>query len=310
MSETMDPVQQQEMEFFAMMLPSSKQQAPAAPEEGPAPKYNRPNEKGGQGGGGKGRDNQERKQDKQSDQQWDSWTWGSTQGGGQNGKRITALEQQVSLLTRLALRHEDAVNLTRCEVSFVVHAKLGIDAGVVPQLYQVQSAWRDLKKNSPEKLDKTMRSTLVLCLFREILNRAEKLPDDPAALQEFTSNSWISRDAQFWPFLQYNSSSKLLVPETSKPGLHRDDLFKHLKAIIELCVHDHALGRFHPIRPMGDQMSGDNLVFTPSNGFYHGRSQSTLWPFRCNLPLQRDASLRLFSQEGPRTEVQPCCAGV
>ena len=103
MSETMDPVQQQEMEFFAMMLPGNKHQAPPEAEEGAAQKYNRPNEKGGQGGGGKGRDNQERQQDKQTDRQWDSWGWGQKEGGGQNGKRITALEQQVGLLTRLTL---------------------------------------------------------------------------------------------------------------------------------------------------------------------------------------------------------------
>ena len=149
-----------------MMLPANKRQAPAEAEDGAAQQYNRPNEKGGQGrGGGKGRDNQERKHDKPADQQWDNWSWGQKEGGGQNGKRITALEQQVSLLTRLTLRREDAVNLPRCEVSFVIHAKLGIDAGVVPQLFRVQSTWRELKKNSPEKLDKSMRSTLVLCLF-------------------------------------------------------------------------------------------------------------------------------------------------
>ena len=192
--------------------------------------------------------------------------WGRGGGGNQNGKRITALEQQVSLLTRLSLHHEDAVNLGRCEVSFVLHAKLGIDAGVVPQLCLVQSTWRDLKKNSPEKLDKSMRSTLVLCLFREILNRVEKLPQDPAALKEFTDNNWLSLDGHFWPFLSYQADTKLLVPEKDKPGLHTDNLVKHLKGVIELCVVDHALARFHPIRPMGDKMSGDNLVFLLQTG--------------------------------------------
>ena len=266
MSEATDPVQQQELEFFAMMLPGTKHHAPPDADTGAAQKYNRPNEKGGLGGGGKGRDSQERQQDKQVDKQWENWSWGQKEGGGQNGKRITALEQQVGLLTRLALRHEDAVNLARCEVSFVIHAKLGIEAGVVPQLSLVQTTWRELKKNSPEKLDKSMRSTLVLCLFREVLNRVEKLPQDPVALKEFTSNSWISQDAQFWPFLQYNSESRLLVPEKDKPGLHTDNLVRHLKAIMELCVHDHALARFHPIRPMGEKMAGDNLVFLLQTG--------------------------------------------
>ena len=285
MSVTMDPVQQQEMEFFAMMLPSNKHQAPAETEEGASQKYNRPNEKGGQGGGGK-------VEITRSASMTSRLTGSGMAGAGDRrkvaarmaSKRITALEQQVGLLTRLTLRHEDAVNLTRCEVSFVIHAKLGIDAGVVPQLYLVQSTWRDLKKNSPEKLDKSMRSALVLCLFREILNRAEKLPQDPVALKAFISNSWISQDAQFWPFLQYNAESKLLVPETAKPDLHTDALVKHLKAIIELCVHDHALARFHPIRPApwGRRWLGTTLSFFSKPALprtEQERSVVTLLPF-------------------------------
>ena len=200
MSETMDPVQKQEMEFFAMMIPEAKPDAPPADTDGSAQKYSRPNENGGQGrGGGKGRDQRDQKRDRAGDSKWDTWSWGQNEGGGNNSKRITALEQQVNLLTNLTLRHEDAVNLTRCEVSYVIHAKLGIEAGIVPQLFRVQTTWRELKKTSPEKLDKSMRTTLVLCLFREILNRVEKLPQDSAALQEFTSNKWISRMDIFGP---------------------------------------------------------------------------------------------------------------
>ena len=187
MSENLDAAQKQDLEFFAMMMPGAKHQAPASTEkEGAAQKYNRPNEKGGEGrGGGKGRDHKDSRHDKGSgDQKWDSWGCGHKDGGGNDGKRLAALEQQVNLLTRLTLRHEDAVNLTRSEVSFVVHAKLGIEAGVVPQLFKVQTTWRELKQNSTEKLDKSMRATLVLCLFREVLNRVEKLPQDPAALHK------------------------------------------------------------------------------------------------------------------------------
>ena len=269
MSENVDPVQQQELEFFAMMLPGTKHQAPAPSDaEGTAPKHNKPNEKGGQGRGGvKGRDYKDSRQDRGSgDQRWDTWDWNKKDGHGGDGKRLAALEQQVNLLTRLTLRHEDAVNLTRSEVSFVVHAKLGIDAGVVPQLFRVQTVWRELKKNSPEKLDKSMRSTLVLCLFREVLNRVEKLPQDPAAFKEFTDNTWLSADGRFWPFLSYHSESKLLLPDKDNPGLHTDTLTRHLKAVIKYCVEDHALGRFHPIRPMGEAMTKNNLVFLLQTG--------------------------------------------
>ena len=100
------------------------------------------------------------------------------------------------------------MNLDRSGVSFVIHARLGIQAGIVPSLYKVQALWRETRDYTRERLDKPMRATLVLCLFKEVLSRVEHLPNDYAALKEFCNNGWLSQDGGFWPFLVWDAESK------------------------------------------------------------------------------------------------------
>ena len=119
----------------------------------------------------------------------------------------------------MALRHEDGLNMLRAEVSYVIHAKIGCESSIVGALRRVRAGWRELKKNQPEKLDKPMRCTLILCLFREVLSRVEHLSSDEKALAEFKAHGWISEDLNFWPVLAWDPDSKKLVPVQSSPGL-------------------------------------------------------------------------------------------
>ena len=268
MAEQLDPAQQQEMAFFDSYMPSGKQamaNKDSKDDENPL-KYPRSNEKGQGGGRGKGNDRKPApsskdhpKQDGDKDEGWQSW-W-SQNKESKSGGRIAALEQQVALLSKMSLRHEDSLNLLRAEVSFVAHAKIGCESSIVGALHRVQAGWRELKKYQPEKLDKPMRCTLILCLFREILSRVEKLPTDETALAEFKAHGWISEDLNFWPVLAWDAEQKKLLPVKSSPGLPTAVLVDHLKAVIRHCTGDYALSRFHPVRPISDTMTGESVVF-------------------------------------------------
>ena len=268
MAEQLDPVQRQEMAFFDSYMPSGKlalENKDSKDEETPS-KYPTSNDKGQGGGRGKGNDRKPApsskahpKQDGDNDDGWQSW-W-SQNKEPRSGGRIAALEQQVALLSKMSLRHADSLNMLRAEVSFVVHAKIGCESSIVGALHRVQSGWRELKKNHPEKLDKPMRCTLILCLFREILSRVEKLPTDEKALAEFKAHGWISEDLNFWPVLAWDGEQKKLLPVKSSPGLPTAVLVGRLKAVIRHCAGDYALSRFHPVRPISDTMTGESVLF-------------------------------------------------
>ena len=173
MTEHMDPVQQHELAFFDKIMSSGKQAAELTDkkDEGTHLKYPRSNEKGNGGGRGKGNDwkpapssKSHSSHDGHANQDWQSWGWSKDGSDSKSGDRIAALEQQVSLLSRMASRQEGGLNMLCAEVSFVIHAKIGRESSIVGSLYRVQA----MKKNQPEKLDKPMRPTLILCLFKEI----------------------------------------------------------------------------------------------------------------------------------------------
>ena len=269
MTEQIDAVQQQELAFFDQLMPSgAEKQAESTNKEDGAPlKYPKPNEKGaGAGGRGKGQnkrwDNQaEDNKEGGSQRDWQNWRWKEQGDSGNLAKRVAALEQQVSQLARLSLRHEDGLNLVRAEVSYVIHAKIGCDSSIVGSLAKVQATWREMKLKEPQKLDKPMRATLVLCLFKEIICRVQRLPEDEKALKEFRSLGWISEDSNFWPFLVWKAETKQLVPQLDRPGLPTQILVEHLSAVVRHCTEEHALARFHPIRPISDSMAGESVVF-------------------------------------------------
>ena len=146
-------------------------------------------------------------------------------------KKVTALESQ---LARLALRHEDGLNLVRSEVSYVIHAKIGCDGSIVGALAKVQASWREMRLKEPQKLDKPM----IIC-------RVQRLPEDEKALKEFRSLGWISEDANFWPFLVWKAETKQLVPQLDRPGLPTQILVEHLSAVVRRCTEEYALARFH-----------------------------------------------------------------
>ena len=269
MTEHMDPGQKQELAFFDSLMPSGQAGAGKETKEGETPsKYPRSNDKGGSGGRGKGNDRKPTPTSKASSQgdsqtqEWQSWNWHKEGGDARTG-RIAALEQQ-GRLSRMALRHEDGLNMLRSEVSYVVHAKIGCESSIVGALYRVQAAWRETKKDNPEKLERPMRATLILCLFKEILCRVERLGNDEQALSEFKAHGWISEDLNFWPVLTWDADSKKLVPVKSLPSLTTAVLVDHLKAVIRRCTGNHARARFHPVRPISDSTTGVRRIVRSS----------------------------------------------
>ena len=52
-----------------------------------------------------------------------------------------------------------------------------------------------------------------------------------------------------------------LVPQLDRPGLPTQILVEHLSAVVRHYTEEHALARFHPIRPISDSMAGESVVF-------------------------------------------------
>ena len=157
-------------------------------------------------------------------------------------------------------------------------------------------------KQRGERPRRTTQRSWNVCLFKEILCRVERLGKDEQALAEFKAHGWISEDLNFWPVLTWDADSKKLVPVKSLPGLATPVLVDRLKAVIRRCTGDHALARFHPVRPISDSMTGESVVFLLQTGLLSDSAQQLALHLRalctssamqlCGCSLKPDRSQR------------------
>ncbi|CAE7193607.1 unnamed protein product, partial [Symbiodinium necroappetens] len=183
-------------------------------------------------------------------------SWGSNWRGNDHAadgdewslrKEVQDLKYAVSLMQRLILRHEDASILARIESSFVLHFKLNVPASVVPMLFTSAVAWRKIKAEEPQRLDRPMRCALLVCLFAE--------------LKERMSTGAVGGDGQ--------------VVDTSSPPLSQAEILEYVGRLITLIPRKFTTARFHPTRPMTQVMTGQNLVFLLQTG-QHGESSAEM----------------------------------
>ena len=288
-----EAVQEQEMAFWDMWqksqrssmdtegstaagteAPNQEDGASQHPDATPS-KYAKPASKGAGHNSGRGKGKRSTDKDGGSNQTWrdkSSWSWQGS--GGSSGGRIQALENQVQCLTRLALRHEDALGLLRSEFSFVIHAKVSTPTSVVRTLFTMQQEWRMLREKDPSKLTGPLRVALLGCLFRELQCRMEQLLQDEKMRQTWIDMEWLSQDAGFFPYLKYNQETKRHEPEKMRPGLPTPVLREHISEVVKNIPAQGALARYHPLRPLTETMAGESLVFLLQTGIGSDAAQS------------------------------------
>ena len=188
------------------------------------------------------------------DQQWsDGWS----------SSEVKELRTALSGVTRLLLRREDSLNLIKSEVGFVWHFRTNVDAAVVGNIYLAQAGWRQLKETKPEALTLPMRNTLLGCVIKELRQRLGDIREGTDTHQGFIRSNWLKSDAGKWSWscLRWEPGSKALTVDTSKETLSHDQIAATLDSIICHAKTSGTISRFHPLRPVTQDMKGDSVGF-------------------------------------------------
>ena len=176
----------------------------------------------------------------------------------------------LEMMQRLILRHEDSINLLKLESSFVMHMRLNVPSSVASMLYAAANSWRQIKQAEPSKLDRPMRAALLYCLFMELKSRLETVVDKPDDMARMEKLGWLARGPPVvWSYLTWDSVNQKQIVDTSKVPLSQNEVMEHIQNITRLCPRLNVVARFHPTRPMAEEMRGDSLVFLLQTG-QHG----------------------------------------
>ena len=187
--------------------------------------------------------------------------------GGSSDRELRDIYYALQLTQRLILRHEDSINLLKLECSFVMRMRLNVPSSVVSMLYAAANSWRQIKLAETSKLDRPMRAALLYCLFMELKTRIEAVTDKPEDLERMAKLGWVSKGPPItWCFLAWDAASSKQIVDTSKVPLSQAEVLEHVQTVIRLCPRHHAVARFHPTRPMAEEMKGDSLVFLLQTG--------------------------------------------
>ncbi|CAE7330741.1 unnamed protein product, partial [Symbiodinium microadriaticum] len=163
---------------------------------------------------------------------------------------------------RLALRHEDSINLMKLEFSFVAHMRLNIPASVVHMLYVAADGWRKLKAQEPQKLDRPMRTSLFVCFFAELKTRIQALDKRQDDVDKMAELGWLVKGVPVtWQFLKWDGATQRNVIDTTKPPLTNAEVLEHIDVLLANAVATNSLARFHPTRPLAEGMQGESIVF-------------------------------------------------
>ncbi|CAE7663526.1 unnamed protein product, partial [Symbiodinium microadriaticum] len=208
-------------DFLASYAPGGK--APPSGHEEPIPKWQR-RDKGPDGkgrGGPPKRDRESGPPPRQGNRGshhgsygYDSWlNWASP-------SELEQLRHQVSQLQRIVVRHEDALNLMRQEVAFIVHFRVGVDSSLIPPIYQAQLGWRELRKSSPDQLDAPLRNVLMSCVVKEFQKRLQQLeePASQGTRDGLTKAGYLDASATpwRWQYLQWDPTKRVQVINNSR----------------------------------------------------------------------------------------------
>ena len=173
-------------------------------------------------------------------------------------------------IQRLLLRHEDMLALIRAEYGFVFFFRVDVGCSVIRPLFTAQKEWRDAKSKAPESLTKPMRTVLMSCLVKELSQRVQQLKEPASADHQATlALGWtkpVAGDDPKWSYLKWDPEKKTQVVDETKEGLPFAKVVATLAAIESLISIPDTLQRFHPTRPLKEEMSGTVLPFCLQTG--------------------------------------------
>ncbi|OLP82135.1 hypothetical protein AK812_SmicGene37250 [Symbiodinium microadriaticum] len=203
-----------------------------------------------------GRGGQKRQWQQAQQQQWSGW---DSEAKEDLAAEIARLKACIAQLQRLALRHEDSINIGKIEVSWVAHFRIDAPNSIVKCIFVAADGWKKARDSDPASISKPLRSTLLACVFMELRTRVQEMNEEQAkALQTL---GWYDMETKVRAYLRWNPISKALEKDTKRSGATTEALFSAIEDITRAIPQQHAVARFHPTRPLAAEMRGESVTF-------------------------------------------------
>ncbi|CAE7624913.1 unnamed protein product [Symbiodinium sp. CCMP2592] len=134
-----------------------------------------------------------------------------------------------------------------------------------PVMYSVWARWKKIQAETPSKLDKPLRSSMLIALLTEMKTRAEKLMKDDKQQERLRSLEWIDADGR-WVYRKWSPTQEALYLDTTRKPVTQEVFVGQLTQALELLVNPNNLTRFQAMRELTPEMKGYSVAFDVAVG--------------------------------------------
>lgn len=184
-------------------------------------------------------------------------------------------EALLRALLQLALRHEDLLQRLSQDTTHVwMFENVQGPQQVLSMMYNVTQTWKKLRDETPEKLTRNLRTTVILALFQELSLRLARVREVPEAKEVAEKRGWLLNGK--WLYLRWSHDQGALVRDTEAEPLSLEDLETQVQRALVLLKSPGVLHKFQSTRPLAEELSGSTLCFL-SELSLRGPEAQELW---------------------------------
>ncbi|CAE7659958.1 pol [Symbiodinium sp. CCMP2456] len=121
-------------------------------------------------------------------------------GGPPPSRPMHPLQNHINLLGRVVLQQEDIISRLRNDKNFVLFLRNDAN-GTLGTLMRISRDWKAKKSLEPEQLKSPLRTVLIACMIRELMNLAQQAVATEEARNKHVTSEWLNSAIRLLNFL-------------------------------------------------------------------------------------------------------------
>ena len=193
---------------------------------------------------------------------WEQWPTRRTDARGENQLReLQSLRHRMDLLTTLVLRHDNQLNISAQDTSFMIFVRTDMEANLGAIMHEAAKTWNSIKASTPEKLTSPMRIILIQKLLVTVLARFNKVMEKEDTMNKAKKMGWLTEDGLRLNAMKWDPVKKCHVVNDQLPAITCAEAKEALTEMAVLSATQRSVNRFHATRQMAEEYSSPTMSF-------------------------------------------------
>ena len=126
-------------------------------------------------------------------------------------------QQQIVMMSKLLLQHEDKINNMNLDRGMVLFLKEDARS-ILPSMMQTAKEWNAKKEQGDLRLTSPLRTVLLANMIKELQQRMQTISATPEGRASLQKAKWMTEGGD-WCYLQWCRKTKALIPNEAKHPL-------------------------------------------------------------------------------------------